>query len=77
MKQALRMRLRCTRCSRSVPRQCEGWNVTMVSGVVTEVIRPRCQSAEENAEAEINDATLNYFKDGFGLFRSKCKVPNG
>jgi hypothetical protein len=37
------------------------WNVTFLDGVVAGLLCPQCQTPEEDAEAEINEATLDYF----------------
>lgn len=63
----------CSRCAREVEVTDETfedharvWNVVLSRGVVTGNICPSCQSAEENAEAEINEATTAYRTDAFG-----------
>jgi hypothetical protein len=38
----------------------ELWNIVVESGYITGLICPDCQTAEENTEAEINAATLDY-----------------
>jgi hypothetical protein len=37
-----------------------GWNVVLEDDVVTAFICPDCQLPEETAEAEINDATMDF-----------------
>lgn len=56
---------RCSRCGRRL-RSMTGWNVNVVAGNVVDFICPACQSPEENAEAEINEATIRYSTDAFG-----------
>lgn len=57
----------CSRCRRKVKfKRSTGWNVAMVQGVVAGFLCPACQTPEENAEAEINEATLTYKIDAFG-----------
>jgi hypothetical protein len=57
--------IRCTSC-RKVCREMYGWNMDLKSGVVVGFLCPTCQSPEENAEAEINMATLEYARDPLG-----------
>lgn len=45
-------------------RSAIGWNAVFRSGVVHSYLCPACQTPEENAEAEINEATLNYSAGG-------------
>lgn len=57
----------CSRCRRKIKfKRSTGWNVAMVQGVVAGFLCPTCQTPEENAEAEINEATLTYKIDAFG-----------
>lgn len=53
------MPTRCQRCSRRYRGQTN-WNVVVDKGVTTGILCPDCQTPEENAEAEINEATLDY-----------------
>lgn len=57
--------IRCHRCL-SRCRRADDWNVTTKAGYITEATCPRCQTPEENAEAEINIATLIYSTDALG-----------
>ena len=50
---------RCMRCGRRM-RSDVGWNVVLEDDVVTAFICPECQLPEETAEAEINDATMDF-----------------
>lgn len=52
--------VRCDRCRRRARGSANAWNVTMDRGVIIGHTCPACQTAEENAEAEINEATLEY-----------------
>ncbi|GAA4668526.1 hypothetical protein [Gordonia humi] len=52
--------VRCTRCGRRARKQIEAWNVETRSGRIVAVICPTCQTPEDNAEAEINEATIEY-----------------
>lgn len=60
-----RRTIRCSRC-RKVCRGTTGWNSTIEAGVVVGFLCPTCQSPEENAEAEIHQATLEYGRDPLG-----------
>lgn len=42
----------------------EQWNVTLVRGIAVGITCPGCQTPEENAEAAINEATLDYANVG-------------
>lgn len=50
---------RCTRCRRRM-RSIAGWNAVFRRGVAVGLLCPDCQTPEENAEAEINEAGLDY-----------------
>lgn len=68
--------IRCSRCQRKLrnPRTGDGWNVTVKAGVVHGYLCPGCQTAEENAEAVINESTTEYLGvnvDGFLIGRAK------
>jgi hypothetical protein len=64
---------RCTRCQRRC-RNPEGWNATLKQGVVVGYLCPDCQTPEENAQAEINEATLKYGRDSFGRVTVRPKT---
>lgn len=66
----------CGRCGRRY-RGRGDWNATMREGVIVGLLCPRCQSPEENAEAEINEATLDYRLDAFGRAVGFPKAPEG
>ncbi|NDJ91469.1 hypothetical protein [Mycolicibacter kumamotonensis] len=65
--------IRCDRCRRRYRGHGE-WNATARQGVIVGYLCPDCQTPEENAEAEINLATLDYFVGADGLFRGRPKV---
>jgi hypothetical protein len=46
-------------------------------GVITGYLCPACQTPEENAEAEINFATLDYFVDSSGRVGGRPKITAG
>lgn len=58
-------RLKCKRCEKLFRGQL-GWNVELRGGVVQFALCGDCQTPEENAEAELNAATLTYAKDELG-----------
>lgn len=51
--------VRCERCGRR-RRSLGGWNATFDRGRIVGYLCPDCQSPEENAEAAINEATIDY-----------------
>ncbi|QHN17932.1 hypothetical protein GII35_14040 [Gordonia amarae] len=57
--------IKCGRCRRRM-RRLDGWNVELRGGVVVAHLCPDCQTPEENAEAEIHEATLDYGRDDLG-----------
>jgi hypothetical protein len=65
--------IRCDRCRRRC-RRLEGWNVVGDKGVIVGHLCPDCQTPEENAEAEIKAATLNYFRDSQGRVFTTMKT---
>lgn len=52
--------IRCGRCTRRLRGNADAWNGVFRAGTLVDVICPTCQTADENAEAAINDATLDY-----------------
>jgi hypothetical protein len=67
---------RCRRRYRAGAKDADRWNAGFSKGYLTGVVCPDCQTPEENAEAEINDATLDYSKteiDMFGRLRTPHK----
>lgn len=64
--------LKCSRCGRRWRGQ-EDWNATMKGGVIVGALCPDCQTAAENAEAVINEATLDYKLDEQGRTVAKPK----
>lgn len=64
--------IRCSRCRRRY-RGHGDWNVVVSAGVVTGYLCPGCQTPEENAEATIHEATLDYgiTQDGLLIGRPK------
>lgn len=60
------MKLTCSRCQRT-GRDRGNWNGQFRAGRLVALICPRCQSADENAEAEINEATSEYAVNPLGI----------
>ena len=58
-------------------RSATAWNVTTSMGVITGYLCPTCQTPEENAEAEINEATLDYQAGGVDAFGRMYAMPKG
>lgn len=62
----------CTRCG-STGSDPDGWNGEFEAGRLVAIICPACQTAEQNAEAEINAATIEYETNAFGQLIEKPK----
>lgn len=54
---------RCGRRARSLAAMSE-WNVVVEHGLITGLLCDRCQTPEENAEAAIHEATMEYTVTG-------------
>ncbi|MFC9769333.1 hypothetical protein [Rhodococcus jostii] len=67
--------VRCSRCRRRLRRDT-GWNVTMSGGRPAGYLCPRCQTPDEHAEAEINEATTDYGVDRHGRLIGFPKAVN-
>ncbi|WP_336879883.1 hypothetical protein [Rhodococcus globerulus] len=63
---------RCRRCNRRYRGKGE-WNCVASRGVIVGYLCPRCQTPEENAEAEINFATTDYYAGDFGRIFGRPK----
>lgn len=59
------MKLTCTLCANTGTDRGD-WNGSYRSGRLLSIICPDCQSADQNAEAAINEATLDYSMNAFG-----------
>src|SRR4051812_33682873 len=69
--------LKCSHCRRRYRQgstDAHLWNATMKAGVRTGVLCPACQTPDENAEAVINEATLDYGVDGLGRAAAQAKT---
>lgn len=66
------MNNKCSACGRRHRNQGD-WNATVKGGVVVGILCPDCQTPEQNVEAEINMATLDYGRDAQGRLRGKPK----
>lgn len=56
--------IRCDRCRKRY-RNHGDWNVIFQSGFIVGYLCPKCQTVEENAEAVVNESTINYGIDPF------------
>lgn len=53
--------IKCDRCKRRYRNQPD-WNATFKAGVIVGYLCPDCQTPEENAEAFINESTIDYYR---------------
>ncbi len=53
--------IKCSRCRRRC-RNMAGWNATFKDGRIVGYLCGDCQTVEENLEAQINEATIDYSK---------------
>lgn len=72
------IKVTCSRCGeRVLSAKAAGWNVTMKAGRPVGHICPNCQTPEEDAEAKINDATIDYGRarlNAFGQMFAPAKL---
>ena len=68
--------IRCDSCKRRLrnPAAPNAWNATFKAGRIVGYLCPDCQTPAENAEAEINEATLVYGQTAGGRYFG---VPKG
>ncbi len=64
---------KCGRCQRRYRGHGE-WNLTVRQGCFAEILCPQCQTPEENAQAEIRAATLDYYTDALGRIGAAPKA---
>jgi hypothetical protein len=69
----LRKIARCSRCGRRWRNRQPDWNITFKDGVAVGFLCPTCQTPQENAEAEVNQATLDYGRDALGRVTGRPK----
>ena len=68
--------IKCDRCGRRYRGHGE-WNIVLSQGIATGFLCPDCQTPEENAEAVINEATVDYsraYLDECGRYRTPTKL---
>lgn len=66
--------LKCSRCGRRYRDQSDWNSVVDDDGRITALVCSDCQTPLENAEAVINEATLDYGTDGSGRLLAKPKA---
>lgn len=64
--------MKCSRCGKRY-RGSGDWNFTMKAGVAVAVLCPACQTPDENAEAVVNESTLDYGVDDLGRLSARPK----
>lgn len=64
---------KCSRCKKRLRNNGEGWNITVERGRIVGHLCPHCQTDEETAEAQINEATLDYSLTDDGLLAASAK----
>lgn len=67
--------IHCDRCGTwTRAGKSEGWNTVWRKGYIKGFLCPKCQTPEENAEAEINEATFEIVgTDAFGRAIGRIK----
>jgi hypothetical protein len=65
--------IRCSRCDRKYKGR-GNWNHVFRGGACVGALCPDCQTPEENAEAAINEATLDYSVDEQGSPMARPKI---
>lgn len=68
---------RCERCRRRLRKSHDGWNAITKNGAILGFLCPSCQTPEENAEAEVNESTLNYSMRPDGRVVGQPKAATG
>ena len=72
----------CARCGKiEFAGNAEGWNTVFDMGVIAGFLCPECQTPEEDLEAQVNEATIDYsktkaistFDDLFAMFRPRWR----
>lgn len=65
----------CQRCNRRYnPKRPGDWNAVFKAGRVVALLCPKCQTADEDLEARINEATTVYGTAGDGRVYGNPKV---
>lgn len=64
----------CPICGTTTPiSDTSKWNAELKQGVIVKILCPNCQTTEQDLEAQINEATLDYTRDTFGRLRGTIK----
>jgi hypothetical protein len=68
--------LKCSKCGRRFRERAfdaEFWNVELHAGIITQVLCPDCQTPEQDMEAQVNEAMLDYSRDASGRIIGQAK----
>ena len=68
--------LKCSTCGRRFRERAfdaEFWNVELHAGIITRVLCPDCQTPEQDMEAQVNQAMLNYARNTSGQIIARTK----
>lgn len=67
---------KCDRCKGTPTAQDRHlWNVTVKQGIIVGFLCPNCQTVEEDLEAQVNEATIDYQGvDAFGRLVGRPKM---
>ncbi|MEE8727436.1 MAG: hypothetical protein SOI04_07885 [Bifidobacterium thermacidophilum] len=68
--------LKCGKCGRRFRERAfdaECWNVTLHAGIITQVLCPDCQTPEQDMEAQVNEAMLDYSRNPAGQIIARMK----
>ncbi len=70
---AMTNKLTCSRCGRSGTDRGD-WNGNFKAGRLVTVTCPACQNPDENAEAAVNEATIEYGTNAFGQLTGRANI---
>lgn len=69
--------IKCRRRYRPGAKDGSLWNAEIRDGLIQWVICPDCQTPEQNLEAMVKEALLDYYRDAAGRIRGRIKRSPG